>query len=573
MSSRDFQKVNSLRSDSYAEYHFLCHENTRKSFGWTVCSYALTGLCNLKNAIKGFDTAKRGTAALKRHSDSHNGSTAKKRKADYLPVKKLGAGAKRRIADASCVAAVQGLLPLSFLSSNPGMYQFIKTILECGQACPVSSNLDVADLIPSDKTVADAVLRLANAQKADFKDRHLDKILSVGGGITCDGLKQKATGKKYYDFVVHYFDTPDVELLTGETKVSLCSRVLLLEEMVGSETPDAICSLLDCGLNARYEAGLEAFANRLTFVTDHASAISCVFGASSSSARVHLGHKWMGCISHKLNTIMKKVIAEEERIQFRISNDLKYVKLIVRVFKHSSWKNTLPSEFRLVQEVEIRLGTTRSVVERFLKSVEELARFVPEGDSQAASDAYNFLLKENGSNGKIRYPALEAICVAFKPLRHVQTALEASKTPTLNLILPMLEHTQRKHKNIVRGMAQGENFEVPHELTEELCSSVLSELQAVEIHVMWTAGVILHLRLKGMSFINEATQRDALKAQGCEIIRKMVKKPWRMRNSMGVRPTWMYLTLDLSAGVSLSNLQETLLTWRSPWTATGRSNL
>lgn len=54
-------------------------------------------------------------------------------------------------------------------------------------------------------------------------------VLSMGGGVTSDGLKDKNQDCKYYDFVAHYFVVCQPHPITGMTKVKMESSVLILE--------------------------------------------------------------------------------------------------------------------------------------------------------------------------------------------------------------------------------------------------------------------------------------------------------------------------------------------------------
>lgn len=65
------------RSNVYDHYHFLCPRNTKKSAGWLVCNYVLSGSCLVLEETKCFFTAT-GTSQLHHHNETHRGSTTEK---------------------------------------------------------------------------------------------------------------------------------------------------------------------------------------------------------------------------------------------------------------------------------------------------------------------------------------------------------------------------------------------------------------------------------------------------------------------------------------------------------------
>jgi len=50
---------------------------------------------------------------------------------------------------------------------------------------------------------------------------------------------------------------------------------------------------------------------------------------------------------------------------------------------------------------------------------------------------------ETNRNGDVSFPELEAIITSFEPIREAQTRLEASDSPTMHLVLPMVEHIKK----------------------------------------------------------------------------------------------------------------------------------
>jgi len=250
---------------------------------------------------------------------------------------------------------------------------------------------------------------------------------------------------KYDDLVLHYFSVGKAHILTGEREVRMECRVVLLEEQKGRETAVSLRNMLSDALMRRYGVEFEDLMQHLTFVTDCASTMPCIVGASSSSSKVPFSEKWVGCISHQINTCMKnclqsKILTGELSV---IQTDLNAVKTIVRIFKQGNWNALLPDGYALLQEVETRFSTMHTVVERFIKSGAKALEIISSKDSSAALAAANSLCTASDENGRVQFPALQAVERVFSLLRVPQTELEAGREPTLYKVLPMLENCQK----------------------------------------------------------------------------------------------------------------------------------
>lgn len=82
-----------------------------------------------------------------------------------------------------------------------------------------------------------------------------------------------------------------------------------------------------------YKVSFGDFMKNFSFYTGCAETIPTIVGAYSSSSRVPLTEKWLGCIYHQINLVTKKPIPREEELGTSISEDLDNFKVIVRVFK------------------------------------------------------------------------------------------------------------------------------------------------------------------------------------------------------------------------------------------------
>ncbi|KAI0564987.1 Ribonuclease H-like protein [Gracilaria domingensis] len=231
----------------------------------------------------------------------------------------------------------------------------------------------------------------------------------------------------------------------------------------------------------------------------------------------------MGCISHKLNRAMRHAMEEQITKKTIIATNLESVKTIVRSFRQGNWNLLLPSGSALTQEIEARFGTTFNVVQRFLFSSKHVVSIISAKDLEPAKVAFDSLLTETNSKGDVNYPALDAIVECFRPVCHVERQLEAQKSPTMYLILPMLEKLEIQLKQIAGGMAKGRVYQVPHVLSQQFASRVLHFLSSIEVHSMWIAGRLLHPRMRSLGFVKDCSKRNLYKGKGSILIHRLLK--------------------------------------------------
>lgn len=88
----------------------------------------------------------------------------------------------------------------------------------------------------------------------------------------------------------------------------ICSRVLFIAPHKGVETSEAICQTLETPLKQVTAFEISAFEKNFTFDTDWAAVMAKKFVSSVSMNKVPFGERWVGCISHQLNTVIKSVV-------------------------------------------------------------------------------------------------------------------------------------------------------------------------------------------------------------------------------------------------------------------------
>lgn len=63
-------------------------------------------------------------------------------------------------------------------------------------------DVDVPYLLPSPSTVRQVFMNLASSRREEYKHNFPCTII-IGGDLRYDGLKLEASGRKYYDLIVH----------------------------------------------------------------------------------------------------------------------------------------------------------------------------------------------------------------------------------------------------------------------------------------------------------------------------------------------------------------------------------
>lgn len=499
------------------------------------------GTCNVDDGTRRYQPNV-SSSSFHRHTELHEKETGDQ-SARFVSVPKE---VKNEIITAAAKAAVLGNLPLSFAYQKPGFISFARSLVEVGQRFSNASRIDVKKLLPSGHAVRDGVTRLAAEYQESFKD-HLKGILDIGGGVTCDGVKVEVSGKKYYDFVLNFVEVSRRPVCKGGGKVArLRSKLLFITPHSGPETAQDIRGTLENRIKATTGFHLTDFEQTFTFVTDCAATMPCVFGASVSSSRVPYSHRWIGCISHQLNTSMKNAMNNSQISSGEIGVDFERVKKIVTLFKKSAMNVMMPDGCALIQEVETRFGTVHDVSRRFLKAAPHIRTVLDAHDSDAAKKAmelFNLLRREETSEEVVEYPALKAVVTCFAPLRHAQTELEANGTPTIMKILPMLEDMKQYLKLLSLGVAQSSDADITHAYTRTLAHATLQSLEGIRYHDMWAAACVLHPGLSSLFFMSSIPSEE-MRAKGEALVRRMIREaqPARPSNSES-DPSPLHVTL------------------------------
>lgn len=517
---KKFAKNWKKRTLIYCEFHVLVHFNTMQDAGWAVCNQVMEGVCKVENGTKRYQP-KVSNAAFHRHIESHKNAGTEQ---DVLVT--VSEDRKKIITEAAAKASALDLLPLSFCDSkHRGVRQFADALIQLGQCYATTAQIDVGKLLPCGNSIRKGILDLSDKLRLEFKEK-LPTLLENGGGISCDGVKLESNGRKYYDFVMNYIEFGRKSLSNGGGITwKFVTRLLFIINHSGAESADAIAETLNNRLSSSYGLKLSDFQKRFTFVTDSAAVMPKVFGASVSQKKVPYGERWLPCITHQINTVMKTVIQSPKIKDSEIFRNLNCVKKIVSTIKHAGLNEKLPDGFAFLQEVETRFGTTYDVVKRFLKSESQISHLgLLQNDNESTKkikDLLSSLTKVENTDGSKTFPALESIITCFAPMRHAQTELEASTRPTLIKVLPMIEDVKSKLVFLASGICSQQTYEPPHECTKLLAQCTLDQLRNVYYHDMWCAATLIHPGLYSFHFMPK-TSASECRIRGETLIRKML---------------------------------------------------
>lgn len=506
------------RAPVFCEFEILCLANTHQHMGWAICSHVRNGLCQPSSGVKRYNPSS-GNTAFHRHVEQHAIEAS-----NIAPsLFSVPSDEKKLISTAAAKVYAYDMQPLSFCHGKKGMKEFAAALIRLGQNYPPSTEIDVSKLLPCYNTVRKEVITLSKVVQSEFKIE-LPKILEQGGAVTCDGVKLESNGKKYYNFNVSYLE---VQRRKGppssgyEWKIR--SRLVFLANHKGSESADCIRETIEKNLKSTTGFELSAFENNFTHVTDCAPVMARVFKASVSPNQIPYSARWVGCISHQLDTVMKNVITAEPIISSEISKNLNLVKSIVSTVKHADFNQEMPDGYSLLQESPTRFGTTFDVVKRFLKSAEQLQLLISSksGDSKDKISKNLSKLSTSTFDNRKCYPALEAILDVFASIRHAQTELESSKKPTLVKVLPMLEELKTKLTFQSSGIVDPSTNVAPSEHTQLLAKRTLEALNNIDYHDLWCASCFLHPGLSSFSFCSPSVA-SLCKRRGESLVRQMV---------------------------------------------------
>lgn len=151
------------------------------------------------------------------------------------------------------------------------MKMFAESLIKIGQSIPPSMRVYIEYLLPSAPTVRSSMVEITRSSRENLKS-NLINILKGAADMKSDGVKGYVDGKKYYDLVIHYYD---------QSARGLKSNVLFLaEHKESSDSAISIRNTSDSNLHRHYGMKLDDLDDKITYVTDCAPVMACVFKSS-----------------------------------------------------------------------------------------------------------------------------------------------------------------------------------------------------------------------------------------------------------------------------------------------------
>lgn len=143
-------------------------------------------------------------SSLRNHSDEHevninDGKTL---------VKRASASRVCLYIAIALVVTLEGF-PFLFIGKNLGMQCMAKALIDTGLHLRSNQQVNVAYLLPCENTVSKYIQNICEQESPKLREVFL-VCMTVGGEVTCDGLTQNKSSKKYYDFFIHLINENDV---------------------------------------------------------------------------------------------------------------------------------------------------------------------------------------------------------------------------------------------------------------------------------------------------------------------------------------------------------------------------
>jgi len=513
-----------LTSMSYSEYYILCPVGSYRHSGWLVCPYYRNGFCSATKGIIQFNPSKGGTQRYKTHIDEHKNSTT-----SNTPFSRdLSAVCQRSIIAAAARAVVLDLRPLSFAEKHAGIAEFASAVFQSGQTVPPTIGVNIKSILPSQYAVTQSLHDQAQVLRTKLAEKMTSATRMLSGAASCDGVTVKLQRKHYYDFTLYYMDIKKPKTLTEEVSFCIKNVTMLLVEGPHSATAANIRDTLDVNLHKYYGFGIDTIQRNFTMVTDGAAVMASMAGSSVSRAIHPLDDKWMRCIAHAFNNVMKDAMKSCESIAHLkyLSDDFKAMKRLVQDSKQSHWNSWLPNGYHLIQEVETRFGTHLQVAERFLKSADKVYALLLSNNKTTSLQYFNKIRQVTILPGISRsYPTIEAIVDTFTILNDAIVRFESTKSPTIHKVLPNFLDIRHRFTHIINNGAifrtNSEQAVYPSNAAKALSSLLLDELNKIEIHDLWIMACFLHPLMRDLLFIHPTATRFEYKQRAITMAKKL----------------------------------------------------
>lgn len=200
---------------------------------------------------------------------------------------------------------------------------------------------------------------MADNVREYMKNKAMDEINCYAGGIICDCMEK--IGLKYYNFVSHFIEVRGKGAETQQRKWKMRKSLLFITRCVGSESAQVLRERIDKNL-VDLNTSVDDIKELFTFVSDCASTIPSVLGASVSSSRVAYSERWVGCFSDKLHT---SITFAFEHVRSKHIFRFGQTEAANNIFETKEFNKRLSAVKHLQPEVASRFGSVHDMLKRF----------------------------------------------------------------------------------------------------------------------------------------------------------------------------------------------------------------
>jgi hAT family C-terminal dimerisation region len=195
--------------------------------------------------------------------------------------------------------------------------------------------------------------------------------------------------------------------------------------------------------------------------------------------------------------------------------DVRNMKKVIEGVKRADLNHRLPRGCALFQEVDTRFHSVHDVAARFINALPYIRKLIddglaPESVNTAMGEIKVVDMMRTEDSQSLSAPRLLALVQVFKPVVEAMVKLQASQSPTLHLVLPLLTHIISKLFFIQRqSQEQVKGNEEAHSSCIQAMAAHLARvlLDKVVLHPVHAAAAILHPNLRDLSSFSRLGQR------------------------------------------------------------------